>query len=238
MQNEMNRGNEIGYLVLTRVEKWTIVVLNRQGRDLKASAEYLCQNIPSVTPRGYKIPMRFSLEVISLSFHIQFGCLSIQAENFRAAFTTKGKSDVNKPSSLDLRVMHICVNDLNMDFGQTSLRSDACYLELKSWCQKILTQPWVPKVFSRVQRRCFEVGRRPYEKSLTPKPVLIRTRSRNLESVSEVLFCGFLSVSEARSERFAAKVSDLKARIPAESLCSIGHSFFVRANDLLKRTQI
>ena len=92
----MNRGNEIGYLVLTSVEKWTIVVLNRQGRDLTASAEYLCQNIPSVTPRGYKLSMRFSSEVISLSSHIQFGCLSKLAENFRAAFTTNEKSDVNR----------------------------------------------------------------------------------------------------------------------------------------------
>ena len=34
--------------------------------------------------------------VISLSFHIQFGCLSKLAENFRAAFTTNEKSDVNR----------------------------------------------------------------------------------------------------------------------------------------------
>lgn len=102
----MNRGNEIGYLVLTRVDKWRIVVLNRQGRDLKASAEYLCQNIPSVTPRGYYLLMRFSSEVISLSFHIQFGCLSILTKNFRAAFTTKDKKRC-KPSSLDLFNAHL-----------------------------------------------------------------------------------------------------------------------------------
>ena len=76
---------------------------------------------------------------------------------------------------------------------------------------------------------------RAHEKALTPRAILIRTRSRNLENVSEVLFCGFLSVSEARSERFAAKVSDLKARIRSESLCSIGHSFFLSANYLFKK---
>ena len=134
--------------------------------------------------------------------------------------------------------MHICVNDLNMEFRQTSLRSYECYLALKSWSQKILIRPWVPWVsfFLACSGDALRsAAGRAHEKALTPRAILIRTRSRNLENVSEVLFCGFLSVSEARSERFAAKVSDLKARIRSESLCSIGHSFFLSANYLFKK---
>ena len=51
---------------------------------------------------------------------------------------------------------------------------------------------------------------RAHEKALTPRAILIRTRSRNLEIVSEVLFCGFPSVSESRSERLLPKSQALK----------------------------
>ena len=51
---------------------------------------------------------------------------------------------------------------------------------------------------------------RAHEKALTPRAILIRTRSRNLEIVSEVLLCGFPSVSESRSERLLLKSQALK----------------------------
>ena len=50
--------------------------------------------------------MQFSSEFLSLSFHTQFGCLSILTENFRAPFTTKDKKRC-KPSSLDLFNAHL-----------------------------------------------------------------------------------------------------------------------------------
>ena len=84
--------------------------------------------------------------------------------------------------------------------------------------------------------RCFKFGRRPCAWKVSDTQGNFDQNSiTNLEIVSEVLICWFLSVSESRIKRFAAKVSDLKARIPVQFLCSIGHSLFVSANDSFKK---
>ena len=178
--------------------------------------------------------MQFSSEFLSLSFHTQFGCLSILTENFRAAFTTKDKKRC-KPSSLDLFNAHLRHRS---QYGvQTNIFEE---LRMLPSTKIMVSENFNPTLGTMGQffLACSgDVSRsaagRAYEKALTPRAILIRTRSRNLENVSEVLFCGFLSVSEARSERFAAKVSDLKARIRSESLCSL--SFFLSANDSFKK---
>ena len=180
--------------------------------------------------------MQFSSEFLSLSFHTQFGCLSILTENFRAAFTTKDKKRC-KPSSLDLFNAHLRQRS---QYGvQTNIFEE---LRMLPSTKIMVSENFNPTLGTMGQffLACSgdasrSTAGRAHEKALTPRAILIRTRSRNLENVSEVLFCGFLSVSEARSERFAAKVSDLKARVLSESLCSIDHSFFVSANDSFKK---
>ena len=101
MQNEMNRGNEIWYLVLTRVEKWTIVVLNRQSRD----SEYLCQNIPSVTPRGYYLNAVFIGSQFTVISHSVWLSLNTNWK-FSSSFHNQRKKRC-KPSSLDLFNAHL-----------------------------------------------------------------------------------------------------------------------------------
>ena len=53
MRNDMGQDHETRYLlVLNRLVKWIIFVLNRQGKAFKASVAHPCSNFPWM-PREY-----------------------------------------------------------------------------------------------------------------------------------------------------------------------------------------